>query len=371
MKRRKFIEHGAKLGLVSTVISCQRPNLNESNTQSIFRPKKTRLGVALVGLGDYSTDQLAPALERTTHCYLAGIVTGSPEKIPSWQEKYEIPDQNIYNYDNMDQIAKNDEIDVVYIVVPPSLHAKYAIKAAEAGKHVWCEKPMAMNVDECQSIINACTKNGVRLSIGYRMMHEDNTMELISYKDTKPFGNITGITAKACYSAGKPRGWRGLKNMGGGALYDMGVYTVSGIRYASGIEPVKVLNAKHIIDRPKLFTEVDETTEYQLLLANGVVANGYTSVGSRINILQVDCESGWYNLSPMQAYYAVSGERSDGHKLDAIVRCQQCLQMDNDSLAIMNDTDLRCPGELGMRDIQIIEAIFKSAKLGSEVDVQI
>src|SRR6186713_3437729 len=105
--------------------------------------KKDRLGVALVGLGYYSTDLLAPALQQTKHCYLAGIVTGTPAKAETWKKKYNIPDKNIYDYQNFDQIANNPDIDVVYVVLPPSMHKEYVIRAANAGKEVWCEKPMA------------------------------------------------------------------------------------------------------------------------------------------------------------------------------------------------------------------------------------
>ena len=102
-------------------------------------PAKDRLGVALVGLGYYSTDLLAPALQQTKDCYLAGIVTGTPSKAESWKTKYNIPDKNIYNYQTFDQIANNPDIDIVYIVLPPSMHREYVVRAANAGKHVWCE----------------------------------------------------------------------------------------------------------------------------------------------------------------------------------------------------------------------------------------
>ena len=87
--------------------------------------KKEKLGVALVGLGYYSTDLLAPALQQTKNCYLAGIVTGTPSKAEAWKAKYNIPDKNIYNYQNFDSIANNPDIDVVYIVLPPSMHREY------------------------------------------------------------------------------------------------------------------------------------------------------------------------------------------------------------------------------------------------------
>jgi len=114
-----------------------------------------KLGVALVGLGYYSTDLLAPALQQTENCYLAGVVTGSPSKIPVWRGKYNIPNTNVYNYENFDSIADNPDIDVVYVVLPPSMHKEYVIRAAKAGKHVWCEKPMAVTTDECQAMIDA------------------------------------------------------------------------------------------------------------------------------------------------------------------------------------------------------------------------
>ncbi len=101
---------------------------------------KGKLGIALVGLGKYATGQLAPALTETQHCYLSGIVTGSPDKAKDWKKEYNIPDRNIYNYGNFDSIKDNPDIDIIYIVLPNSMHAEYVIRAAKAGKHVICEK---------------------------------------------------------------------------------------------------------------------------------------------------------------------------------------------------------------------------------------
>lgn len=106
MKRRQFIQRTA---LATAAINF--PNVS-------FGRKKEKLGVALVGLGGYSTGQLAPALQMTANCHLAGIVTGTPAKAVKWQKDYGIPDQNIYNYDNFESIADNPDIDVVYVVLP-------------------------------------------------------------------------------------------------------------------------------------------------------------------------------------------------------------------------------------------------------------
>lgn len=329
------------------------------------QPAKKRLGVALVGLGGYSRGQLAPALQMTEHCYLAGIVTGSPEKIPTWQQQYSIPDKNVYSYDTMDEIANNPDIDVIYIVVPTGLHAKYAIRAANAGKHVWCEKPMAMNIEECQAIIDACNQNGVKLSIGYRMQHEPNTQTVIEYARTKPYGAIQSAEALAGYAgSGEGSGWRFQADMGGGALYDMGVYTINGLRYATGMEPVQVRSASRDIPN-----EVDVTTTFELVFPNGIKGSGKTSVVESINRLRVDCADGWYKLEPMQSYSGVQGVTSDGKRLDQPIKDQQARQMDNDALAILNDTPVLVPGEEGLRDIRIVRAIMEADRTGGVVDL--
>lgn len=362
LNRRRFLKYSSLSSLSFALGNCftnqkNNPNLNK------------KIGVALVGLGYYSRDLLAPALQLTEYCHLAGIVTGSPEKIPIWQKKYGIKETNIYNYENMYQIADNDEIDVIYIVVPTGLHAKYAIIAANTGKHVWCEKPMAMNVPECQSIIDACEKNKVKLSIGYRMQHEPNTQTIIEYAKTKPYGNIQTVEAFAGYHGDGGSGWRFQKNMGGGALYDMGVYTINGIRYATGEMPISVKSARQYANRPALFKEVDETSEYVLEFESGIIAKGKTSVGENFNHLKVQCENGDYELSPMQAYGGVQGKTSDGTLLNKPISNQQARQMDNDALAILNNKPVLVPGIEGLKDIRILEAIKEAATKGISVRI--
>ena len=333
---------------------------------NIIIPKqKTNLGIALVGLGYYSRDLLAPALQFTQHCHLAGIVTGSPEKIPIWQEKYGIKSTNIYNYDNMDEIASNPDIDVIYIVLPTGLHSTYAIKAAETGKHVWCEKPMARTAEECAAMIKACERNKVTLAIGYRMQHEPNTQTVISYSRSKPFGQIQHILSEAGYREGRKNHWKQKKAMGGGAMYDMGVYALQGARYTMGVEPVAV-TASHATTRPEIYHEVDETTTFQLEFPGGAIAEGKTSFGASLNHLRATCESGWYELKPMQSYSGVQGRTSDGTLLNKTIDNQQARQMDDDALSIIHQKPMLVPGEEGMRDIAIVEAIYRSASNGSE-----
>ncbi|QED37584.1 Gfo/Idh/MocA family oxidoreductase [Antarcticibacterium arcticum] len=355
--RRSFIKRSGLMVAASTLPL----NLN----CFMFLKQKQKLGVALVGLGNYSTGQLGPALLETQNCELKGIVTGSPEKIPVWQKKYGIKDANVYNYQNMHTIADNDEIDVVYIVLPVSLHAEYAIKAANAGKHVWCEKPMAKTSTECRQIIQACEKNKVKLSIGYRMQHEANTQTIMKWAHSQPFGKILNLEAAAGFNGRNIVPWKLKKEMGGGAMYDMGVYPLNAARYATAMEPVAV-SATQSTSRPEMFREVDETTIFDLEFPGGVMAKCHTSFGENLNNLDIKCEKGWYYLRPFQSYSGVKGEASDGTILSPFGKNQQAVQMDNDALAILNKEPVRVPGEDGLRDIIILEKIYESAAQGGK-----
>ena len=357
--RRTFIKQTA---LASGLLTWPLPSLLPST-------KKEKIGVALVGLGYYSRDLLAPALQRTRHCYLAGIVTGTPSKIKPWQQQYDIPDANVYNYDNFDRIANNPAIDVVYVVLPTSLHSEYSIRAAKAGKHVWCEKPMARTTAECQAIIDACQQNKVKLSIGYRMQHEPNTRTIMRYAKELPYGKIQKVTAAAGYRERRKNHWKLRKEMGGGAMYDMGVYPLNAIRYASGMEPIAVVSARHSTERPEHYTEVDETTHFTLEFADGLRADGMTTLGGNANDLRIDCAKGWYELSPFQSYSGVRGQTSSGQILQPSPDNQQARQMDNDALAILNNQNVMVPGEEGLKDIRIVEAIYRSARENRRIEL--
>ena len=181
--RRIFIRDVglASLSIPLSSLTCEEPQQKKSTMHS----NKNKLGIALVGLGNYSTGQLAPALQQTEHCYLAGIVTGTPSKADTWKEKYKIPSKNIYNYKTFDDIKENPDIDIIYVVLPNAMHAEYTIRAANAGKHVICEKPMAVTVDEADKMLEACRKAGKFLSIGYRLHYDPYHDEIRTYGTEK------------------------------------------------------------------------------------------------------------------------------------------------------------------------------------------
>ena len=377
--RRRFLRQATAAAagtlFVPTLIGCgssQKGTTEEASAKTAPTGAAGRkLGVAILGLGGYADGQIAPALRLTQHCELRGLITGSPEKLPEWRRKYGVAEEHCYTYDTMAEIANDDAIDVVYVITPTSTHKDFSVRAARAGKHVWCEKPMAMTTQECQDIIDACDAAGVQLTIGYRMLHEPNTQQFIQVAKAKTYGAIRSARSDAGY-AGNPAGppadyWRGQRSMGGGALYDMGVYTVNGLRYGTQLIPEAVIAAtQRRQDRPD---GADLTTEYTLRFPGGFEARGRTSVVEKYNVLHVEAERGWYEMEPMQPYQGVEGKTSDGKVFGPPVPNQQSIQMDNDALAIINGTAPLAPGREGLIDVAIIRAIIESAEGGREVKV--
>ena len=147
------------------------------------------LRVAIMGLGSYGT-RVADAMQSCTKAKLVGVISGTPSKIKDWQSKYNIPEKNCYNYENFDSIKNNPDIDAVYVITPNALHHDQAIRVAKAGKHVICEKPMAINAKEGQEMVDACKKANVKLLVGYRMHFEPKTLEIIRMRKEGEFGKI-------------------------------------------------------------------------------------------------------------------------------------------------------------------------------------
>jgi glucose-fructose oxidoreductase len=345
--------------------------LNPFDILSAGKKEKRNLGIALVGLGYYSTDLLAPALQLTKNCHLAGIVTGTPEKAKAWKEKYNIPDKNIYNYSNFDSIANNPDIDVVYVVLPPSMHREYVVRAANAGKHVFCEKPMAPLVKDCEEMIAACKKNKRSLAIGYRLQHEPTTQAYRKLIQQKEFGKIQKVSCGAGYRENRTNHWKQKREMGGGVLGDMGVYAIEGARFGAGTEPVAVVTAKAYTNRPEIYQNgLDEIVEATLEFPNGVLADIKASFAEDINFLDVTCEKGMLSVRPYQAYAGVRAKTPQGEIYnDYQIPWQQAKQMDDDAESIMQNKPMLVPGEEGLRDIRIYEAIYKSAASGKRVSI--
>lgn len=336
-----------------------------------------KLGVALVGLGNLSTNQIAPALQKTKYCRLAGIVTGTPAKAEKWKAQYNIPDRSIYNYDTMEKMADNPDVDIVYVVTPNALHAEYTIKAANAGKHVLCEKPMEVSPEKCQQMIDACKKACRQLAIGYRCRFDPHNLECIRLAREKTFGELRIIDA--CFDIHldqSPDAWRFHKALsGGGSLMDVGIYALQATRFITGEEPILVSGIETKTD-PVKFKEVDETVVWLAKFPSGVVAYCSTSYNSKpFGRYTAKADKGWFELYPAFNYSGNRGQRSDGQEIrypevDALGQYYQfAAEMDNFAQCIINNEPTKVPGEEGLRDIKIMMAIYESVRTGKTVSL--
>lgn len=324
---------------------------------SDLRQGKKKIGYALVGLGYYSTDLLAPALQETETATLAGIVTGTPSKAKVWSKKYGIPEKNIYNYENFDEIARNKDIDIVYIVLPNSMHREFTIRAANAGKHVLCEKPMALNAAECREMIDACHRNNVLLSIGYRLHYDPYNIEAMRLGQEQVFGRVLHISCGAAFRNSSTNHWKLQKKMGGGSLMDMGVYPLQAARYVTGEEPVAVTAQGYSMR--DAFQDINEAVNFQLKFPGGTITNLSTGFHASFNYLLASAEKGSFELQPYSGYGGIRGRSSNGEMQFPKIN-QQAAHMDDFALSVRDGKEVRVPGEEGLRDMIVVDATYKA-----------
>jgi predicted dehydrogenase len=360
--RRKFISTVTAAGALLSSSS-----LVQARSSGFHQSRK--LGVALVGLGSYATNQLLPALKEAGNCQLAAIVTGTPAKAEKWKKEQGLPDDCIYNYETFDRIADNPAVDVIYVVLPNSMHAEYVIRAARAGKHVICEKPMAVSVKECDAMIEACKQAGVRLFIGYRLHSEPFNQAAMKFRTLPETGKVKVVHTEFGFRAGDPNQWRLKKALaGGGAMMDVGIYAIQGARYSAGEEPLSVTAQEFKTDKVK-FKDVDETIFWQMEFPSGAVSHSATSYASNMERLFISAEGGWLELRPAYGYGPLKGQTNKGPLDLPIVRHQRA-QLEDFCQCILTGAPSDADGHEGKRDMQVIEAIYKAIETGGKVQIR-
>jgi predicted dehydrogenase len=330
-----------------------------------------KLGVALLGLGRYSTGELGPALRQTRLCELVGVVTGHPEKAEKWAADYSLDKKNIYNYENLERIADNPAIDIVYIVTPPALHPEFAIRVAKAGKHVISEKPMANSVADCDRMIAACKAAKVKLAIGYRLHYDPYHREMMRLARERDFGPFMRMTGDRGFVFGQ-RAWRIDKKLGGGGpMMDLGIYIVQGACMAAdGVTPVSVTAQEEPKTKPELFNEVEETIRWTMDFPNDARCEAVTSFNHRADQFRVEGKKGWLEFKERAFTYRGAVCETSLGPLSYPTINQQAAQMDDFADCIITGRKTPVPGELGRRDMAIIEAVYEAARTGKRVKVR-
>ena len=369
--RRNFLQQLAASVIAFPLIPAQAGALHE-NTDSTANDGPP-LRVAIMGLGSYGT-RVAEAMKDCKRARLTGIVSGTPSKITSWQQKYGIPEKNCYNYENFDSIKDNPDIDVVYVITPNALHKDFVIRAAKAGKHVICEKPMAVNAKEGQEMVDACKKANVKLLVGYRMHFEPKTLEIIRMRKAGELGKVLFFQGLSGFTAGDPKQWRLNKALaGGGAMMDIGIYSINGARYMIGEEPVWVTAQETKTNPEKFKPGVDETIQFQLGFPGGAVASCLSTYNmSNLDRFFLNGSAGYAELLPATGYGPIKG-RTNKCELTQPHITHQTVQMDEMAAIILDGKQPEVPvdGEEAVRDLKIIDAIYEAVKTGKKVALKL
>jgi predicted dehydrogenase len=308
------------------------------------------------------------------------LVSGDPAKAGALATLYGVPAKGLYNYQNFESMRDNPEIETVYVVLPNALHAEYTIRAAGAGKHVLCEKPMATNQEDCEQMIAACQKADRKLMIAYRVQYEPYNRAVQSYVRHQKFGRVKFIEAVNTQNQGDPDQWRQKRALaGGGSLPDVGLYCLNTTRFLLGEEPTEISAMIYSIPNDPRFREVEETVVWRMLFPSGAVANCASSYGlHESRRYRVYGESGWIGMDPAFSYNNLRNELSQAQgeieirsHLSFEPRNQFALEMDHFGECIQANKTPYTPGEEGLQDHRMMAAIYDSASTGKPVRLNV
>jgi predicted dehydrogenase len=371
MKSRREFLHTLSTAAVGLPLLNTFCTDQEKDTQSI-KYDGPPLRVAIMGLGSYGT-RVAEAMKDCKAAKLTGVISGTSEKIKNWQTKYGIEEKNCYNYDNFDNIRNNPDIDAVYVITPNALHHDQVIRVARAGKHVICEKPMGINARECGEMIDACKKANVKLLVGYRMHFEPKTLEIVRMRMAGELGKIFFFQGLSGFRIGDPTQWRLNKQLaGGGAMMDIGIYSVNAARYMTGEDPVWVTAQETKTDFVKFKEGVDETILFQFGFPSGASASCLSTYNmNNLDRFFITCEKGFAELFPASGYGPIKGRTNKG-ELNHPHVTHQTVQMDEMAAIILQDKKPVLPvdGEEGLKDLIIIDAIYEAVKTGKKTELK-
>jgi predicted dehydrogenase len=326
-----------------------------------------KIGYCVVGLGRISMRHFMPAVKMSNKSKITALVSGHRDKAERMAADYGVLSSSIYSYENYDEIAKNPDIDAVYIALPNSMHAEYSIRAAKAGKHVLCEKPMAISVEDSRAMIQACDAAHRKLMIAYRCQYDPAHLRAIQLIREGKLGSIQTIESAFGFPIA-PNEWRLNKQLaGGGPLMDVGIYCLNASRYLTGSEPAELAAYSSVIDQDGRFTQVEETLSWTMKFPGGTLASCSCTYGS-----------------PMTGYFRVRGSHGtlamepafnyDKMHLTAKFETGETLDFapdDPDPMPFLREADHladcitqnqppKTPGQEGLRDMQLIAQIYAS-----------
>ena len=364
------------------------PHMQEGKSDKTDMPvqlgRDQRVGVAVVGLGRLSLEEILPAFASSKRCKVTALVSGDREKAMRVAQMYNVPESGLYNYQSFDQIRDNPDVHVVYIVLPNSMHHEFTLRAAKAGKHVLCEKPMANSVKECQEMIEACAQANRLLMVAYRIQYEPRNRQVMEWlRNGTGLGTVKLLEMANCQNQSKENvdQWRHKKALaGGGALPDIGLYCLNTARFLLGEEPVEVFATQYSTPDDPRFKEVEEAMLWQMRFPSGVHVQCMTSYSTfNSKRYRVVGDKGWVEMDPAFSYRNLQLKRSQEsqnttefvapvvEQINAPDKNQFAIEMDHFAECVVTGKKPYTPGEEGLQDQRIMEALYESARTGRPV----
>lgn len=332
---------------------------------------KKKIRYAVVGLGYIGQIAVLPAFAHAKeNSVLNALVSGDAVKLKKLSREYEVP--HSYSYDEYDECLASGNIDAVYIALPNNMHRDFAVKAAEAGIHCLCEKPLALTESDCLDMIDAAEQNDVRLMTAYRLHMDEPNLKAISIANSGKIGELRLFNS--VFSMQVKRGNIRLDGkQTGGTLYDLGIYCINAARYIFKSEPFEVM-ALSANSGDERFREIDEMTSAILRFPGerlatvtssfGMAAEGwYEVVGTKGSL----CLENGYEYAQKKVLSLTVNEKTVSKNFS--VTDQFAPELVYFSDCILNNKIPEPSGEEGLADVRIIEAIYQSAKHHAPVNI--
>jgi predicted dehydrogenase len=331
--------------------------------------KKGSVRYAVVGLGHIAQVAVLPAFAHARrNSRVTALVSDDAAKLKAVSRKYRI--EQTYSYADYDRCL--DQVDAVYIALPNSMHREYTVRAANAGVHVLCEKPMAVTVEECEEMIEACRRNGVKLMIAYRLHFEEINLGVVDLVRRGRIGEPKFFNSSFAMSV-KPGDIRTKRDLGGGTLYDIGVYCINAARYLFRDEPTEVMAVSVNSGTAKL-DEIDESTGALLRFDGGRVAAFVTSFNAAdVAAYRIVGTKGQVHVNPAYEYaeglsYELTVKGKTTRKKIG-KRDQFAPELLYFSDCILRNREPEPSGEEGLQDVRIVQALYESAETGKVVSL--
>jgi predicted dehydrogenase len=344
-------------------------------------PPGERVGFAIVGLGRLALEEILPAFARSKKARPVALVSGSPEKMKAVAAQYGIDPASCYDYAGFDRIRDNPAVKAVYVVLPNAMHREFVERAARAGKHVLCEKPMATSSADAQAMVDACAAARVKLMIAYRIQYEAYNLRLAEMVRQKTFGRLVGMSAINVQTVAEngAQQWRHkLAMSGGGSLPDIGLYCLNTARFLTGEEPVEIVASEYRPPNDPRYAEVEETISFTLRFPSHAMVNCFTSYGARDDKHQrlnferatVDMPNAYLYEGQRMTVIQRQGDATGQTELVLQAPNQFAEEIDHMAGCVTSDQRPRTPGEEGVQDHKLMEAIYQAARSGQPVRLE-